>query len=217
MPNSLVTFNRFWLTSQANDTLQPRNNSLACGGNQRRPAPTFVGLRNQCVPPVRIPVPAVLIGALLDAIGGHSWNRRDSGISEYNSTTGHRTKPSISSPGRRQKAHASPWNTASSSADIVPTLEVRRDMGFVPIGIREYLKLHVKANPDENPTDVLARLRGCVCDALAGARCHCGAPIWVVGSASAGHRCFTCITGEAVPSEDYEIDEVLAARGELTE
>ena len=75
----------------------------------------------------------------------------------------------------------------------------------------------MKANPDENPTDVLARLRSCVCDALAGARCHCGAPIWVVGSASAGHGCFTCITGEAVPSEDYEMDEVLAARGELTE
>ena len=72
------------------------------------------------------------------AAGGHSWNRRDSGISEYNSTTGHRTKSSISSPGRRQKAHASPWNTARSGADIVPTLEVRKDMGFfVPIGIRE--------------------------------------------------------------------------------
>jgi hypothetical protein len=41
----------------------------------------------------------------------------------------------------------------------------------------------------------------------AGARCHCGEPIWVIGSAEAGHACFTCITGEADPSEDYEIAE----------
>jgi len=93
---------------------------------------------------------------------------------------------------------------------------VKKYIGFVPIGVREYVKLHVKANPDENPTDLLARLRGCVSDALAGARCHCGARIWVVGSVSAGNGCFTCITGEAFPSEDYEIDEVLNARGELT-
>ena len=89
-------------------------------------------------------------------------------------------------------------------------------MAFVPIGITEYVRLHLKDNPDENPSDLLARLRGCVSDALGGARCHCGAPIWVVGSASAGYGCFTCITGEAVPTEDYEIDEVLTARGEIT-
>src|ERR1700745_4425762 len=89
-------------------------------------------------------------------------------------------------------------------------------MGFVPIGVSEYVKLHVKANPDENPTELLTRLRSCVSDALMGARCHCGAPVWVVGSVSAGYGCFTCITGEAFPAEDYEIDEVLAARDERT-
>ena len=88
-------------------------------------------------------------------------------------------------------------------------------MGFVPIGVRKYVKLHVKANA-ENPTDLLVRLRACVSDALAGARCRCGAPVWVVGSVSAGYGCFTCITGEAFPSDDYEIDEVLNARGERT-
>ena len=87
---------------------------------------------------------------------------------------------------------------------------MKKGRGFVPIGIREYVKLHVKANPDENPSELLARLRSCVSEALKGARCQCGAPIWVVGSVSA---CFTCITGEAFPSEDYEIDEVVAARG----
>ena len=89
-------------------------------------------------------------------------------------------------------------------------------MGFVPIGVREYVKLHVEANPDESPADLLARLCGYISDALAGARCHCGGPVWVVGSVSAGQGCFTCITGEAFPSGDYEIDEVLTARGEVT-
>lgn len=86
-------------------------------------------------------------------------------------------------------------------------------MGFAPIGIDEYVKLHVKSNPDKDAVELIARLRRCVSEALAGARCHCGEPIWVIGSAFAGHACFTCITGEASPSEDYEIDEVLAARG----
>jgi len=29
-------------------------------------------------------------------------------------------------------------------------------MGFVPIGVREYVELHVKANPDENAVELLA-------------------------------------------------------------
>ena len=44
----------------------------------------------------------------------------------------------------------------------------------------------VKANPDENPKELLARLRSRVSDALTGTRWSCGAPIWVVGSVSAG-------------------------------
>ena len=89
-------------------------------------------------------------------------------------------------------------------------------MGFVPIAIDKYVELHIPANPDEGPRELLTRLRSCVSDALAGARCSCGAPIWVVGSVSAGYACFTCMTGEAFPDEDYEIDQVLAARDELT-
>lgn len=77
-------------------------------------------------------------------------------------------------------------------------------MNLVPIAIGKYVKLHVKANPDENPKELLARLRSCVSDALAGARCCCGAPIWVVGSVSVGYGCFACITGEAFPEDDYE-------------
>ena len=41
-----------------------------------------------------------------------------------------------------------------------------------------------------------------------GARCMvCGAPIWAAGSAITGSNlCFTCTTGEADDSEDYEIE-----------
>ena len=89
---------------------------------------------------------------------------------------------------------------------------MRRKMGFTPIRVEEYVKLHVKSNPEEKPADLLGSFRRCIGEALAGARCHCGEPIWVIGSVFAGHACFTCITGEADPSEDYEIDEVLEAR-----
>jgi hypothetical protein len=34
----------------------------------------------------------------------------------------------------------------------------------------------------------------------------------VIGSAETGHACFTCITGEADPSEDYEIAEACDKR-----
>lgn len=34
-------------------------------------------------------------------------------------------------------------------------------------------------------------------------------PIWAIGTAIAGwHSCFTCLTGEADDSVDYEIDKV---------
>jgi hypothetical protein len=85
-------------------------------------------------------------------------------------------------------------------------------MGFVPIRVVDYIKLHVKSNPDENPVALRKRFRRCIADALGGARCHCGAPIWVIGSVFVGNMCFTCITGEGYPTEDYEIDKVLKAR-----
>jgi broad specificity phosphatase PhoE len=82
---------------------------------------------------------------------------------------------------------------------------------FVPISIEQYIQLHVRRNPDEKAAELRARLRECVAAVLRGERCQCGEPIWVIGSAVAGHACFTCITGEATPSDDYEIDEVLGA------
>jgi hypothetical protein len=85
-------------------------------------------------------------------------------------------------------------------------------MGFKPVGVELYIRKHVKSNPGDNPEELRKLLRVCVKRALAGKRCHCGEPVWVIGSAIAGDACFACITGEADPSEDYEIDEVLEAR-----
>lgn len=83
--------------------------------------------------------------------------------------------------------------------------------GFVPISIEQYAQLHVQRNPHEKSDQLRERLQECAAAALRGERCECGEPIWVIGSALAGHACFTCITGEDAPSEDYEIDEVLGA------
>ncbi len=80
---------------------------------------------------------------------------------------------------------------------------------FVPISIEDYIQRHVRSNAGEKPYELRVRLRECVSAALRGERCQCGEPIWVIGSAVAGHACFTCITGEATPGDDYEIDEVL--------
>ena len=80
-------------------------------------------------------------------------------------------------------------------------------MTFVPIQLKEYVKLHLRSNPGEKAADVTARLQSALEDYKAGRRCNCGEPIWVIGSAEAGLMCFTCITGESHPSEDYEIAE----------
>lgn len=35
---------------------------------------------------------------------------------------------------------------------------------------------------------------------------NCGSPIWVAGSALVGsYMCFTCLTGEADGSDDFEV------------
>ncbi len=79
--------------------------------------------------------------------------------------------------------------------------------GFVPIALERYVELHLKSNQSVKRSDLIERL-GYALDAYRrGERCQCGQPIWVVGSAEAGLACFTCITGEASPSKDYELAE----------
>ncbi|MCK5843378.1 MAG: hypothetical protein KAG97_01640, partial [Victivallales bacterium] len=75
--------------------------------------------------------------------------------------------------------------------------------GFTPISIEDFVKLHLKGNPDISREEIESGLRSALADYKAGVKCDCGNPIWVIGSAVAGTACFTCITGEAMPDSDY--------------
>ncbi len=82
-------------------------------------------------------------------------------------------------------------------------------MGFIPISIDKYIKKHLKNNPSESEKDLRKRLNSTLADYKKGVKCSCGNDIWVIGSASVGNGCFTCITGESYPIDDYEIDSAI--------
>ena len=82
-------------------------------------------------------------------------------------------------------------------------------VGFTLISIEDFVQLHLKGNPDTSREEIETGLRSALADYKAGVKCDCGNPIWVIGSAVAGTACFTCITGEAMPDSDYEIDEAM--------
>jgi hypothetical protein len=82
----------------------------------------------------------------------------------------------------------------------------RTKSGFTLISKDAYADRFLKANPSERRGDVVARLDDAIAAHKAGKRCGCGEQIWIIGSAEAGYGCFTCITGEATPDTDYEID-----------
>ena len=80
--------------------------------------------------------------------------------------------------------------------------------GFTPISIVKYVEIHLKANPGSKRAEITRALKETLVDYKNGVKCqNCGNPIWVIGSALAGPMCFTCITGEAFPEDEYEIDE----------
>ncbi len=85
-------------------------------------------------------------------------------------------------------------------------------MGFIPISIEKYIKKHLKSNPKEKEKDVRASLQRALKDYQDGKKCSCGNDIWVIGSASTGNMCYTCITGEGFPEDDYEIDTAIIKR-----
>jgi len=85
-------------------------------------------------------------------------------------------------------------------------------MGFIPISIGGSLKKHLKSNPGEHEKEVRKRLNSALVDYRKGIKCSCGNDIWVVGSASVGNSCFTCITGESFPTDDYEIESAIKKR-----
>lgn len=79
---------------------------------------------------------------------------------------------------------------------------------FIFISADEFIGYHMEANPGADEAVVREALAAKVRAKQNGASCgQCGKPIWVAGSAVAGkNRCFSCITGEADSSEDFEID-----------
>ena len=85
-------------------------------------------------------------------------------------------------------------------------------MGFVPITTDKYVAMHLENNPTENEADLRKRLESALNDYKNGIKCSCGNDIWVIGSASVGNSCFTCITGESHPTDDYEIDSAIKKR-----
>lgn len=82
-------------------------------------------------------------------------------------------------------------------------------MSFIPISIDDYIKTHLESNPTENEKVLRVRLEAALDDYQKGVKCDCGNDIWVIGSASTGNGCFTCITGESHPADDYGIDSAL--------
>ena len=86
-------------------------------------------------------------------------------------------------------------------------------MGFAPIRLEDYVRDYLKRNRGSSKAEVTSRLKKTLEAFHAGALCSCGNPIWVIGSAEVGHMCFTCITGEADPSQDYELSEACGTHG----
>lgn len=82
---------------------------------------------------------------------------------------------------------------------------------FKPISIDDYIAKHLASNPSDDRAEVVANLATALAAFESGAKCSCGEPIWVIGSAFAGNACFTCISGETDSSQDFEIAE--ACRG----
>jgi hypothetical protein len=77
--------------------------------------------------------------------------------------------------------------------------------GFTPISQQEYVELHLRSNPGTDRNDLEKRLRYAMDAQEREIRCKCGEEIWIIGSAEVGLSCFTCITGEATPDDDYEV------------
>ena len=76
------------------------------------------------------------------------------------------------------------------------------------ISVEKFADLVIKNNKGYKRKELVADLRAALTAKKNGARCViCGAPIWAAGSGITGmNRCFTCTTGDADDSEDYEIE-----------
>lgn len=78
---------------------------------------------------------------------------------------------------------------------------------MIPISVEKYADMVMKHNKDYKRRELVDALNQSLRAKEAGATCMiCGAPIWAAGSAITGtNMCFSCTTGEADDSDDYEI------------
>ena len=81
--------------------------------------------------------------------------------------------------------------------------------GFTPISKEAFVESYLKNNPGDSREEIESAVERSLDFYRKGKKCTCGNPIWVVGSAVTGAACFTCITGEAKPDDDYEIEEAI--------
>ncbi len=93
-----------------------------------------------------------------------------------------------------------------SSPHHDPLIETKMKAGFTPIKLHDYVELYVHANPGKVRAEVVRQLESTIRAVRTGARCQCGAQIWIIGSAQTGLGCFRCITGQPAPYHDYEIN-----------
>lgn len=86
---------------------------------------------------------------------------------------------------------------------------MKRGLGmFNDISVEEFANSVIKNNKGQHDrNELIATLNATLSDKKNGATCMiCGAPVWAAGSAITGtYMCFTCTTGEADCSDDYEI------------
>lgn len=77
-----------------------------------------------------------------------------------------------------------------------------------PISVEKFADMVMENNKGYRRKDLIRDLYNTLEEKKNGAKCIiCGAPIWAAGSAITGtNLCFTCTTGEADDSEDYEIE-----------
>jgi len=88
---------------------------------------------------------------------------------------------------------------------------------FTPISKQEYVALHLMNNPSTNEGELRKNLEKKLTDFNNKIKCSCGKDIWVIGSASLGNGCYNCLTGETLPTDNYELDSVVAEKPHFTE
>lgn len=76
---------------------------------------------------------------------------------------------------------------------------------FAPISLDEAVKKHVELNGGD-PAKIRAGFQAAIAKKKNGAKCLvCDQPVWAHGGCG---MCFSCTTGEADASDDYEFNEV---------